>query len=119
MTSASNAIEEDCRNVEMRTVCPETMNKGGDRLSLVAAVYNENHRQAEIFSNIGGRSMTFLRSVEKAHDAFDEGEGGISRCSGGKTFDVRRCHCPAIEIDTGTAGRRFVETRVDVVRADL
>ena len=57
-----------------------------------------------------------MGAVEQPHDAFDNRERRSGRERSRQRF---RPHCPAIEIDAGTAGGGGMEGGIDIVRANL
>ncbi len=119
MARAGDAVEDDGRHIEARPVRPEAPDQGGDRLRLMAAVDDEHDRQPQILGEIGGRAAALFRSIEKPHDAFDEGERRPVADLGGEPANDGRGHRPAVEIEARPSARRLMEARIDIVGADL
>ena len=116
---AGGAVQDDAREFQVLAIARETMHQRGCRLGLMAAVEREQHGQTQHHCEIGRRPLGPARSVEEAHDPFDDDEVGIAGQFTYQAIDLTGVHRPWIEVVAGPASGRLVEARVDVVGPHL
>src|SRR5208283_1208346 len=104
---------------DARVEAGAALNNGSRRLRLPADVEHEQNRPAECRRDIGGRAGAARLSrhaVEKPHQAFAEDQLTSFASSDAQLAKLRRGHRPTVEIKTLFAGRRRVESGVDIIR---
>ena len=98
----------------------EAADERRDRVGLPRTVDDEDDREAEQRSQIGGRAGTVGSPVEKAHHRFDDQHPpAIELLKRGIGPDEIGPHRPGIVVQAGFAARRRMKGRIDVVGPGL
>ena len=112
---AADAIGEGAVERQLRPVVLEAVGDGAEGAGHGRGVDHGHHRQLEA----DGESARGRLAVEQTHDAFDEDEVGLARCTREAPGRVCFAAHPEIEILAGRAAGDVVDHRVDEVGAAL
>lgn len=95
---AADLVEDDAGDADIGTETGKTRNQRRDRLRHARGIDDEHHGKPELGGEIGRRSLSVGRPVEKPHHRLDDEDAVAGTVKGGIGRDQFRAHCPGIEI---------------------
>ena len=78
MAVAGDAVEQYPCHRDVRAKGGEAVYQGRGGLRLVPGIDGEDDGQSQAGGQVGGRTGRAIRSVEEAHDAFDDDDVGVT-----------------------------------------
>lgn len=121
MTFGSDAIGDQAGDMEVGIIVFKARSDGIDGSGHARCVRDEQNRSLEPFGDFCGGSDVRRRagSIEKPHDAFDQGDIGAFRRAGEGSEDSFAPHHPTVEIVTRTLQILLMVARIQIVRTGL
>ena len=119
MRRAADAIENDPGDSDARAMRGKAAHQRAGGGSLAPRIDHENDRPAGKGGKIRRRAGAVGRTVEQAHDAFDDGNVAIEGQpaeQGGHGF---RPHGPKVDVQARPSAGGSVESGIDIVRPQL